>query len=74
MGSPDTGPTRGDALLPLPRTPSYPPRRPRFPGPRMTCTHCGLASETTAARCPVCDAAYPGTRLRRAIARLRRTQ
>jgi hypothetical protein len=71
MGS-EPKPSRGQWLAPGGRNPSYPPRRQRFPGPRVTCDHCGLASETTSLSCPVCAAPFPNTRIRRAFAKLRR--
>jgi hypothetical protein len=49
---------RGEWLHPAAGYHSYPPRRPRFPGPRRTCPHCGLVSETSAHDCPVCGAAF----------------
>jgi hypothetical protein len=49
----------GESLVPLPRTMYLPPRRPRFPGPRKTCRRCGLTSETTDRRCPVCATRFP---------------
>ena len=64
--------SRGELLYPAPGYHSYPPRRPRFPGPRRRCTHCELVSETSSRECPVCAAPFerPG-RLARVLAVLR---
>ena len=54
-------PLAGEWVHPSAGWHDYPPRKPRFPGPRQTCPHCGLTSETSARECPVCAARFrPG--------------
>ena len=65
-------PLRGDWVKPAAGYHSYPPPRPRFPGPRQTCPRCELVSETSSSRCPVCDVRFSATRLQRLVAALRR--
>jgi hypothetical protein len=64
-------PLRGDWVHPPAGFHSYPPPRPRFPGPRQTCTHCGLTSETSARECPVCGERYRARLARRLVEAIR---
>ncbi len=63
----DPPPLRGEWLHPAAGHHSYPPRRPRFPGPRRTCPHCGLVSQTSARDCPVCGARFNPSRIARLL-------
>jgi hypothetical protein len=62
---------RGEWLTPAAGHHSFPPPRPRFPGPRQQCPHCNLVSETSSRRCPVCDARFRPT-LRERLGLIRR--
>ena len=63
-------PLRGDWVKPAAGYHSYPPARPRFPGPRRACPHCELVSETSSRRCPVCAAPFAPTPRARLAARI----
>ncbi|MEA2124522.1 MAG: hypothetical protein QOI80_1304 [Solirubrobacteraceae bacterium] len=60
---------RGEWMYSAPGYHSYPPPRPRFPGPRQVCPHCELPSQTSAKECPVCGARFRPTWLRRLLRR-----
>jgi len=48
-----------------------PPRKQRFPGPRQTCPHCGLTSETSSRTCPVCTSRFRPGMVKRIVGSLR---